>query len=322
LSLAGLSAVSTGCSLLLDFDGELSASAIRPEARDPASPDRGESANGAPRLPPNTPVLIEPLYDAGSANTSPALSADQLEMYFCSTRVTGEFNIWLTRRDSVTGPWGAPQQVQELSSSRNEYDPALSADGLTITFAREVADGDLDLMLATRTSRTAPWSPPVPIVELNTTAIDVAPAIRGDDLELFFSTDTAPSPEEALDLDLRRAVRTASTSAWRPLGPLDSPDELNTTALEQPCGLGRGGLVMLVCSNRDGTQGKKDIWLTSRATLDASFEPPVLLPFINSTDEEDTAWTSDDLSYIVFGSGRTGELQLYEFYWRPGAASL
>lgn len=97
--------------------------------------------------------------------TDPSLSADGLLLAFCSNLQdgsVGNHDIWLATRTSRNAKWSAPINAGlEANSEVNEYEPALSADGLTLIFHsdRPGSNGDTDLWVSQREIRDAPFGP-------------------------------------------------------------------------------------------------------------------------------------------------------------------
>src|SRR5262245_946591 len=104
-----------------------------------------------------TPIEITPVDD-----DDPTATGDLLELYFNRTN-----DIYVTKRASLTDPWGAPVAVAELNTGNTETTPEVTYDGLTIYFASSRAGslGGNDIWRSTRTSRTVPWSTPVHVNE-------------------------------------------------------------------------------------------------------------------------------------------------------------
>jgi Tol biopolymer transport system component len=78
----------------------------------------------------------DPTGDAGW----PALSTDELEMFFSSDH-GGQRDIWRTTRASTSDAFSPAVQVPELSSAGEEFDPELSSDGATIWLSSDRAGG-------------------------------------------------------------------------------------------------------------------------------------------------------------------------------------
>ncbi len=88
----------------------------------------------------------------GAYNGTPALSADQLTLYFQSGMSTDELNLYQASRPDVTSPFGAATLVSVSISGSQDADPSITADGLELFFAsdRQGSVGGADLYVATR----------------------------------------------------------------------------------------------------------------------------------------------------------------------------
>jgi hypothetical protein len=76
------------------------------------------------------PVLNSPL-----AELSPGISPDGRVLLFArpASSTNPETDIWVSRRDSVTDPWGVPERLAhgaaEINSDASEYEPFIAANG-------------------------------------------------------------------------------------------------------------------------------------------------------------------------------------------------
>jgi OOP family OmpA-OmpF porin len=145
------------------------------------------------------PQSLGPVINSTSSDYGPCVSADGLELYFCSERAGGfgAADIWVSKRQSVNDPWESPVNIgSTVNSSSSESYPSLSSDGLTLYFSdaytgtpRPGGQGGGDLRMATRPSRNAPWGEPVNMgTPINSTDLDMSPAISGDGLTLIFNS--------------------------------------------------------------------------------------------------------------------------------------
>jgi hypothetical protein len=87
------------------------------------------------------------------------------------------------------GTWGVARLIPELSTSSSEQKPSIRSDGLEIFFHsdRPGTLGGGDLWVATRSSTEAPWSTPVNLTSLNTTANDIHANLSADGRTLLWS---------------------------------------------------------------------------------------------------------------------------------------
>jgi hypothetical protein len=121
------------------------------------------------------------------------VSNDGTEIYISTNRTggLGAYDLWRATRANRTSPWNAPVHVPELNSTAQDEDPALvGGDTLEIFFtsARAGTLGTGDLWRSTRPNLGSPWTAPVRVAELATTAYDHSAAPSDDGLTLFFAS--------------------------------------------------------------------------------------------------------------------------------------
>lgn len=126
----------------------------------------------------DVPQRVAELGDAGG----PGVRADNLEMFLSSG------DILVSRRASTSMSWSIPMTVPELSSVDEDGYIDVAADGLSVVFESKRA-GASDVYLATRPDRSAPFSPPVPFVEINSTSNEADPSFSADGRALYFGSD-------------------------------------------------------------------------------------------------------------------------------------
>ena len=112
---------------------------------------------------------------ASNARTdNPTLTADLLEIYFTTDRVSGNGDVWVARRNNPELPFDPPTAVTEVNSAAFETSAAISADGLTLWFGSDrVGSVGTDIWMSNRPNRSAAWPTPVNVVALNTAAEDI-----------------------------------------------------------------------------------------------------------------------------------------------------
>ena len=100
------------------------------------------------------PRMIAELSEPDAEETEPTLTPDELEIYFCSTRIAGRRQIFVATRTSSSDRWTVPTLVQEFVSDTGiTYSPEISRDGRTLWFVsdRPGGRGDIDIYVSTRT---------------------------------------------------------------------------------------------------------------------------------------------------------------------------
>jgi len=252
----------------------------------------------APRF--TTPALVTALSDPDAIDEDPTFTGDMLELYFMSTRA-GTKDLWTSQRTGADQPWGTPSRVPELSSSNDEWCPAISLDGLRLWFASDRSTpGRAQLWQATRTARTATWGMPAPIAELGSPSADFAPALDATETLLAFSSNRGG------DYDLYQSARSAAEAPWgapQPIEGIASPSD------EYDPFVALGGLILFFTSMRSGGG---DIYWASRQSVAEPFGTPVTLVDVDSDAYDSDATLSQDLGYLMFSSARTGNGEIYE----------
>ena len=140
------------------------------------------------------PVNLGPTVNSSAWDSCPSISADGLSLYFDSYRPGGSGNcdLWVTTRATVSDPWGQPVNLgPRVNSSAWEYQPGISADGLNLFFFsnRPGGSGDDDLWVTKRASTFDPWTEAVNLgPTVNSSARDICPYISADGSTLYFSS--------------------------------------------------------------------------------------------------------------------------------------
>jgi hypothetical protein len=122
---------------------------------------------------------------------------------------------------------------------------------------------------------------------------------------------TSRRPAEHQGRNLFYSERSTEVAPWSTPVAIS---ELNSEGNDSEGRLLRGGLVMVFSSDRVGSDGR-DIYYAERASLAEPFSQPQRLPDVNSTAEDFDPWLTEDLSYMVFCSDRSGNTELYQT-WR------
>jgi hypothetical protein len=140
-------------------------------------------------------------------------------LYFSSDRPggAGGLEVYVSPLISEDAP-GPPSLVVELNTSTSDYQPALRKDGLEIFFAsdRPGGLGGFDVFASTRSSTSAPWSPPVNLGPLvNSVSTEARPSLSLDGTTLYFYSDRLGGLG---GIDLYTATRTKLPDTGVPSG--------------------------------------------------------------------------------------------------------
>jgi hypothetical protein len=287
-----------------------------------AAPDGGTAGrppDSVPASPPGAPFqnpeILPDLNSMPGADRSPAVSADQLEMFFASSRPGGPglHDIYRSLRPSVTAPWGPPQLILELSTPAEEVTIELSRDGRAIYFAsdRPGGAGAFDIWWAERPARGMTWSPPAPVSPVNTPSNELHPALNSAQTELFLSLQ---KPGEPFEIGVARRASPAE-----PWGQPTLVPELNSPIDEACATLGSQDRYFVFCSLRPGGTGAWDLYWSWRAGPGQPFSPPEALVELNTGGDDIDPRISEDLSTLWFSVGSGAENDLVRAT-RPPAA--
>jgi Tol biopolymer transport system component/tetratricopeptide (TPR) repeat protein len=148
-------------------------------------------------------------------------------------------------------------------------------------------------------------------VPINTPEMDATPSISADGLSLYFASSRPGGFGGVGDIWMtQRATRNDPWSTPVNLGPV-----VNSSAAEASPSISADGLSLFFCDGargfsapqRPGGLGGVDLWVTTRTSPEAEWQPPLNLgPTINSTSfDAEPAISSDGLS-LYFESERPG----------------
>jgi Tol biopolymer transport system component len=196
---------------------------------------------------------------------TPCISADGLELYFAQGP-WGNTDIVVTKRKSVSEPWGAPENLGPIVNSTSwDMGPSITADGLELFFCSTRAGGfgGPDLYVTTRATVSDPWGPPVnlgPTVNTsygNSLYGEWTPSISQDGLALFFAS--ARPPGSASNLDIWLTIHATRQDAWEP--PIHLGSLINNSGHDSsPCISADGRMLYFVSDRPGGVGGDSDFW--------------------------------------------------------------
>jgi hypothetical protein len=183
-------------------------------------------------------------------------------LYWLSQRPggSGGADLWVTRRASVSDPWGAPENLGSLvNSARHESEPHISADSLELYFSsdRPGGEGGYDLYVTTRSTKDGVWEEPVNLgMVVNSLSSDMNPCISSDGLALFFASERSNGPR-GLDWDIWMTRRRTKDSTWGEpvnLGPI-----VNDADAQEPYHISPDGSILYLDTGHS-LFGKADLW--------------------------------------------------------------
>jgi hypothetical protein len=272
-----------------------------------------------------TPTNLGPPVNTSSSDQGPNISADGLELYFCSGRPGGFSNrdLWVATRPTASDPWGEPVNLgPRVNSSAAEWAPSISTDGLELFFfsgAGRGGYGSYDLWVTTRATKEDDWGTPVNLGStVNSSTGEVGSAISADGLSLYFSSNR---PGGSGDYDLWVTTRATISNPWG--SPFNLGPTVNSSASEIVPRISPDGRTLFFSDYdtgpfRPGGYGASDIWVTTRATVSDPWSTPVNLgPTVNSSALEGHPAISADGFTIFFMSNRPGGLGGHDLWQAP-----
>lgn len=268
----------------------------------------------------SAPVNLGPVVNTNIFQLGPSISKDGLSLYFFSDRPggLGSNDIYVSQRASVDDPWGLPQNLgPTINTSDNENAPTLSLDGHRLYFAsdRPGGFGGLDLYVSRRHNKRddSAWQPPENLGSgVNTFANDAVAAAFEDavtgTITLYFHSNR-PGGIGGDD------IYASTLNPDETFGPAVLVEELSSPFLDRLPGIRRDGLEMFLSSNRPGTLGLLDLWVSARASTSDPWSTPVNMgPVINSAAVDGRAVLSFDGTALYFHSTRPGGFGFFDLY--------
>ncbi len=253
--------------------------------------------------------------------TNATLAPNGLSLYFSSNRTDlgglGGNDIYVSRRATLGAVWGTPQNLgATINTSSTEHITSISLDGRTMfLFSNRPGMGGNDIYLSTRTNPNDDFSWTTPVSLGINTELDEGLAAYFEDPatgvnSLIFSTNRQNG---GVDYDLFQSTRNANGTFNTPV----AIDELNSVGAELRPAIRRDGLEIYFGASRPGSVGEMgtfDIWTSKRASVSAPWNPPVLLPNINTTEDENNPSLSPDGSILYFTAYRNAGVTGLDLY--------
>ena len=183
--------------------------------------------------------------------------------------------------------------------------PSISADGLELYFSSNRSGGsdDYDLWVTTRDTKDDEWGPPMNLgPTVNTSDVDRCPSISADGLSLFFGSRKRAGGAGRDDVWV--TTRNTKDDPWG--APVNLGRTVNGSSGECDPSISSDGLSLFFRA-RQPWGNRQDLWVTTRATSDDDWGPPVNLgPTVNSASSEyGPSISADDLT-LFFRSDRPG----------------
>jgi hypothetical protein len=246
-------------------------------------------------------------------DSCPAFTKDGLSLYLVSYDPTvspsTKRDLYVSQRASLNDPWGIPQKLGSIinTAADEERCPYVTPDGRRLIFVRQTAAGD-DFYMSIRRDKKDDfaWATPVKIDALSSTGMETAGwGFEDGDGKLTFYFGSS----RAGTMDIYQTTMDSDGNFTAPV----AVSELNKSdCIDYFPVVSKDGLEMYLTSNRAGTLGGQDNWVSTRSSTSEKWSTPVNLgPAINSTANEWRSAVTWDGVTMVFASNVTGNYDLY-----------
>jgi serine/threonine protein kinase len=261
------------------------------------------------------PENLGPAVNSRYNEMNPFVSADGLTLLFDSNRPggVGGIDLWMSRRPSPDASWEPAVNLgPTVNSSRDEYGPCLSKDGLTLYYSGyglEPGYGGSDICYKTRKSLDGPWSDAIGLpASINGSTGELFPELSADELSLYFDSG-APGGFGRHDIwqSTRKSVTHAFAFSGVVRGQFNSSDSEHSPTISAD-----ERVIIFWRASSTGGSGGFDLWMSSRTSKTGPWSPAVNLgPPVNSKWNEDGPHLSPDGMTLYFASQRSGSTDLW-----------
>jgi hypothetical protein len=240
----------------------------------------------------SVPVNLGATVNSSSIDIAPAVSRNELSLYFTSTRPggLGGFDIWVCQRGSRIDPWGPAMNLgPSINTVSNDQGAALSTDGHLLFFVSDRAGGyggqDIWVSWRAHTYDDFGWAPPVNLgTGVNTDANDHGPGYFESEDDgvplLYFGSNRTGGPGSD-DIYVSALTRRGT------FGPATLVAELSTPFADVGPDVRRDGLEIYLHSDRPGTLGLFDLWVSTRKTVHDKWSTPARLDVMSEGHKEE-----------------------------------
>ena len=278
-------------------------------------PVDGPSAQAFPHGEWSTPEILGPAVNSSARELKPALSPDELSLYFGSDRtVAGEsfggIDIWVSRRSCRDCPWEAAQNLGPvINGPGNDGQPFISQDGHLLFFTSSQGPGgfgDDDIYMSRRDDPRDDfaWGPPVNLgPNVNTADFEGGATylqnVEDGPVNFYFTRGSSVQLPRTFATSVNRAGE-ATRPAERVEGLSDNPLFTEQSATIR----GDGRELIFWSSPARGGLGNTDFWVSTRRSVHEPWSTPENLGApVNTTATELEGTLSFDGRTLVFSGG-------------------
>ena len=266
----------------------------------------------------SAPVNLGPSINTEFSEFHSAISADGLTLFFSSDRPGGfgPDDLWVAQRPNRNADWESAQNLgPKFNTSSGEDCLELSPDGHWLFFCSGgLGSGhDLDIYAAFRqdVSNNFGWGQPSNLGK------GVNSPLNDGDPTIFIDPNTGVATlyfarlNKFTDWDIYTSTRGADGT----FGPAVLVPELSSPYRDTHPTIRRDGLEIFLSSNRPGSLGLIDLWVSTRPTTHDVWSIPVNLGgTINTASQDRAPYLSNDGLTLLFTSDRPGGFGSNDFY--------
>ena len=152
----------------------------------------------------DTPALLTELSTTGDEL---AMQLDSAGHGYFVTSVGSDYDLYELQRTGAT--LQVVRALSELNNNMRQYDPFMTADGLTLWFAASTTTSDQDIFIAHRPDRGAVWGNVEPFA-YNTLFGDAGATVTDDELVVVYASQAAANS----DGTIHYATRPTRSAPW------------------------------------------------------------------------------------------------------------
>jgi Tol biopolymer transport system component len=265
-------------------------------------PDAGTgSGEGCDLTKPFGTAILVPGLASAAEDASMRLSPDEKTAYFFSAR-SGTKLLYTASRASPTAAFGNVTVLANVNTG-NQYNPSITADGLTLFFAsfRSGGVGDNDIYQATRGTTSAGFTNTRLAPNVNTTASEVQPYVTHDGTAMYFVRALATGATVFRAAGSVTAGFTNAAVVAEVDGATNDSDPVPSA----------DGLTLYWASDRPGGQGDLDVWEMHRAGPSGVNVAVAPVTSVNAAGLDAPSDVSADGCRLYLTSTRNGRTGIY-----------
>jgi Tol biopolymer transport system component len=259
----------------------------------------------------SAPINLGPTVNSTSMDRGPAISKDELSLYFSSNRPGGfgGEDIYVSQRETRDSEWGPPVNLGPIiNTTTNEGGPAFSRDSHSMFFTsgRPGGSGGIDIWVSRRehTHDDFAWQEAENLgAGVNSSAIDAGPSYFDNGEvgvpQLYFQSSRPGGPGTS-NLYVSEQAADGSFGAAVLVLELSSSGETARSSIRHD------GLEIFFTSNRPGSINSQDLWVATRETVFDAWSAPINLASLNSGPVDVHPYISSDRETLFFASNRQG----------------